>query len=247
MATEQLKEQLHILESHRVKGSVGFTQSGVLLCLLDLTRSVLPETCVPTTFASLAMSPRVLGERVWQFGLIPLQRPEGWTLKRSRPCSGDRSAGTASPRSGYCTARGADGLAYVFGQALQSGQIICLNHISHQPASSLLPHAILSHSQSALILWRMWRYVEQVNLDSQLKVSESQWPWKYPIFWKRKQISSINTYMWNLKRWYRWSYFVWMLRGGCGMRWEIGLDIYTLLRACFHSKLLPCVRLFATL
>ena len=49
------------------------------------------------------------------------------------------------------TAREGDGLAYAFGRALQSCQIIFLNHISRQPASSLLPHAILSHSQSARI------------------------------------------------------------------------------------------------
>lgn len=49
------------------------------------------------------------------------------------------------------TAREGDSLAYAFGRALQSCQIIFLNHISHQPASSLLSHAILSHSQSARI------------------------------------------------------------------------------------------------
>ena len=50
-----------------------------------------------------------------------------------------------------CTSREGDGLAYAFGRALQSCQISFLNHISHQPACSLPPHAILPHSQSALI------------------------------------------------------------------------------------------------
>ena len=51
------------------------------------------------------------------------------------------------------------------------------------------------------------------------------------------------TYMWNLEKWYRWTYLqsrnrdtdienkrmgTKRLRGG-GMNWEIGIDIYTLL------------------
>ena len=61
---------------------------------------------------------------------------------------------------------------------------------------------------------------------------------------REKQISYINTYMWNLEKWYRWSYLqsgsqvtdvenrrmdTKGERWGGGMHWEIGIDIYTLL------------------
>ena len=61
---------------------------------------------------------------------------------------------------------------------------------------------------------------------------------------REKQISYINVYMWNLAKWYRWSYLQSRNRdtdvenkcmdtrgerGGGGMNWEIGIDIYTVL------------------
>ena len=69
---------------------------------------------------------------------------------------------------------------------------------------------------------------------------------------REKQISYINAYMWNLEKCYRWT----SLQGrnrhrcrkqtyghkkgkagmggdGCGMNWEIGIDIYTLI--CIKS------------
>ena len=61
---------------------------------------------------------------------------------------------------------------------------------------------------------------------------------------REKQIPYINAYMWNLEKWYRWSYLQSRNRdtdvenkpmdakgegGGGGMNWEIGIDIYTLL------------------
>ena len=63
---------------------------------------------------------------------------------------------------------------------------------------------------------------------------------------REKQISYINAYMWNLKKWYRWSYLQRRNRDtevenkhmdtkGVGrdvMNWEIGIDIYTLLILC---------------
>ena len=63
---------------------------------------------------------------------------------------------------------------------------------------------------------------------------------------REKQISHINIYMWNLEKWYRWSYLQSRKRdtdienkcmdtkgGGVdGMNWEIGIDIYTLLILC---------------
>ena len=61
-----------------------------------------------------------------------------------------------------------------------------------------------------------------------------------------KQISYINTYMWNLEKWYRWTGLQRRNRDtdvenkhmdtkvgkwgvGGGMNWEIGIDIYTLI------------------
>ena len=57
---------------------------------------------------------------------------------------------------------------------------------------------------------------------------------------REKQVSYINAYMWNLEKWYRWTY--WQSRnrdtdvenkhmdtkrnGGVGMNWEIKIDIY---------------------
>ena len=66
---------------------------------------------------------------------------------------------------------------------------------------------------------------------------------------REKQISYINTYMWNLEKWYRWTGLQGRNRdtdvenkrmdtkwgetggsdGGGGMNWEIGIDIYTLI------------------
>ena len=60
---------------------------------------------------------------------------------------------------------------------------------------------------------------------------------------REKQISYINTYMWNLEKWYRWPYLQSRNRGtdvenkymdtkeeGEGERnWEVGIDTYTLL------------------
>ena len=60
---------------------------------------------------------------------------------------------------------------------------------------------------------------------------------------KEKQISYINAYMWNLEKWYRWSYLqirnrdieranMWISRGGeggGGMNWRTWIYIYTLL------------------
>ena len=64
---------------------------------------------------------------------------------------------------------------------------------------------------------------------------------------REKQISYINTYMWNLEKWYRWTSLQgrnWdtdvenkrrdtkrgkRLGGGAVMNWEIGIDIYTLI------------------
>ena len=60
---------------------------------------------------------------------------------------------------------------------------------------------------------------------------------------REEQILYNIAYMWNLEKWYRWTYLqsrngdtyienkhmvTKMLRGG-GMNWEIGIDIYTLL------------------
>ena len=61
---------------------------------------------------------------------------------------------------------------------------------------------------------------------------------------KRKQILYINAYMWNLGKWYRWTYLQSRIRNtdkenkcantkrgqGSGMNWETGTDIYPLLR-----------------
>ena len=58
-----------------------------------------------------------------------------------------------------------------------------------------------------------------------------------------KQISYINAYMWNLEKWYIWSYLQNRNRdtdivnkrmdtkggSGGGMNWEIGIDIYTVI------------------
>ena len=67
---------------------------------------------------------------------------------------------------------------------------------------------------------------------------------------REKQILYINTYMWNLEKWYRWTYFQGRNRdagienghvdtvreGEGGMNWEIRIDIYTL----------PCVKEIAS-
>ena len=54
---------------------------------------------------------------------------------------------------------------------------------------------------------------------------------------REKQILYINTYKWNLEKWYRWTYFQGRTRdtgvenghrGGQGKNWETGIDIYTL-------------------
>ena len=66
---------------------------------------------------------------------------------------------------------------------------------------------------------------------------------------REKQISYINTYMWSLEKWYRWTGLQGRNRvtdvenkrmdtkegkcrrgSGDGMNWEIGIDIYTLIR-----------------
>ena len=60
---------------------------------------------------------------------------------------------------------------------------------------------------------------------------------------REKQILYINVYMWNIEKWYRWTYL--QSRNtdtdvenkrmdteggrGCAMNWDIGIDIYTLL------------------
>ena len=60
---------------------------------------------------------------------------------------------------------------------------------------------------------------------------------------REKQISHDIAYMWNLEEWYRWTYLQSIYRDidvenkltdtkvgrGCGMNWEFGIDIYTLL------------------
>ena len=60
---------------------------------------------------------------------------------------------------------------------------------------------------------------------------------------REKQISSINAYMWNLEKLYRWSYLQGRNRDpdaenkymdtkgerGGGRNWEVGIDVYTLL------------------
>ena len=63
---------------------------------------------------------------------------------------------------------------------------------------------------------------------------------------REKQILYINTYMWNLEKWYRWTGLQgrnWdtdaenkrmdtkggSSGGGGGMNWEIGIDMYTLI------------------
>ena len=66
---------------------------------------------------------------------------------------------------------------------------------------------------------------------------------------RKKQISYINSYMWNLEKWYRWTSLQgrnwdtdvankrmdtkwgkrWRGWGGGGMNWEIGIDMYTLM------------------
>ena len=67
---------------------------------------------------------------------------------------------------------------------------------------------------------------------------------------REKQISYVNTYMWNLEKWYRWTYLQGRNRdadvengrvdtegeGKSGMNWEIRIDIYTL----------PCVKEIAS-
>ena len=57
---------------------------------------------------------------------------------------------------------------------------------------------------------------------------------------REKQILCINIYMWNLEKWYGWTYFQGRNRDidienghvdtavAGGMNWEIGIDIYTL-------------------
>ena len=66
---------------------------------------------------------------------------------------------------------------------------------------------------------------------------------------REKQISCINAYMWNLEKWYRWSYLQSRNRhryreqtcgykGGKemgGMNREIGTDVYTLLTLCIKQ------------
>ena len=63
---------------------------------------------------------------------------------------------------------------------------------------------------------------------------------------REKQILYINAYMWNLEKWYRWSYLQSRKRhrhreqiygyhggkGGGGMDWETEIDTYTLLIMC---------------
>ena len=63
---------------------------------------------------------------------------------------------------------------------------------------------------------------------------------------REKQISYINAHMWNLKKCYRWSYLQSRNRdtdvenkrmgikgkGGGGMNWEMGINIYTLFILC---------------
>ena len=64
---------------------------------------------------------------------------------------------------------------------------------------------------------------------------------------REKQILYINAYMWNLEKWYRWSYLQSRsrdtdvenkcihtkgVRGGGERNWEIGIDIHTLLILC---------------
>ena len=60
---------------------------------------------------------------------------------------------------------------------------------------------------------------------------------------REKQIPYNITYMWNLEKWYRWTYLqsrnqdtdvenghmAYRWGEGGGMNWEIGIDIYTLL------------------
>ena len=59
---------------------------------------------------------------------------------------------------------------------------------------------------------------------------------------RERQISYDIAYMWNLKKWYKWTYLqnrnrltdvenklkVTKGEGGGGINWEIGIDIYTL-------------------
>ena len=63
---------------------------------------------------------------------------------------------------------------------------------------------------------------------------------------RENQVWDMNTYMWNLEKWYRWSYLqnrnretdvedkhMDIKRGrGSEMNWEIKIDIYTLLILC---------------
>ena len=74
------------------------------------------------------------------------------------------------------------------------------------------------------------------------------WPRVCHTEWSKKEreklISYINTYMWELEKWYRWTYFQHRNRdtghtetrgeGVSGMDWEIRTDIHAL--PCYHRK-----------
>ena len=79
--------------------------------------------------------------------------------------------------------------------------------------------------------WVIWRDVDEPR-DCHIE-------WSQLV--REKQILYINTYMWNLEKWYRWSYLQSRNRdidieNKCipkgeegGMNWEAGTDIDTLL------------------
>ena len=90
---------------------------------------------------------------------------------------------------------------------------------------------LLSHKKEQN--WAIYRDVDGPR-DCHTEWSKSE---------REKQISYINAYMWNLGKWYRWTYLQSRNRDtqvgnkcmdtkgeeGGGMDWEIGIDIYTLL------------------
>ena len=71
---------------------------------------------------------------------------------------------------------------------------------------------------------------------------------------RENQTSNIHTYMWNLQKWYRWTYFqsrnrdtdvknrICGYQGGKGVSREIGTDTYTLLILRIKSICLQCRR-----
>ena len=96
------------------------------------------------------------------------------------------------------------------------------------------------------ILWNEWMWapfwVFRILFIFFSRLLEVWFHTKWSKSEREKQVSYINAYVWNLKKWYRWTY-LWdrdrdagvengHVDTGCGegeggMNWEIRIDIYT--------------------